>query len=64
MPAAAYRETTHRGALGVALPTLLRDDANDAGEARLSSIAAYGNTVHTFVERANYRGAFLHRLPS
>jgi 4-hydroxyphenylpyruvate dioxygenase len=53
---AAYRETTHRGALGVTSPTVLRDDE---GEARLSSIAAYGNTVHTFVERANYRGAFL-----
>jgi 4-hydroxyphenylpyruvate dioxygenase len=54
--AAAYRETTQRGALGVTSPAVLRDDA---GEARLSSIAAYGNTVHTFVERANYRGAFL-----
>jgi len=54
--AAAYRETTQRGALGVTSPAVLRDDA---GEARLSSIAAYGNTVHTFVERSNYRGAFL-----
>src|SRR5512143_2887510 len=53
---AAYRETTHRGGLGVASPVVARDDS---GEVRLASIATYGNTIHTFVERANYRGAFL-----
>jgi 4-hydroxyphenylpyruvate dioxygenase len=54
--AAAYRETTRRGGLGVAPPAVLHDAA---GEVRLSSIATYGNTIHTFVERANYRGVFL-----
>jgi len=54
--AAAYRETTRRGGLGVAPPTVMRDNS---GEVRSSSIATYGNTVHTFIERANYRGAFL-----
>ena len=29
------------------------------GEVRISSIAAYGDTSHSFVERTNYRGAFL-----
>lgn len=52
----AYRETTRRGALGVKEPATIRDEH---GEVRLSSIAAYGDTIHTFVERANYRGVFL-----
>ncbi len=53
---AAYRETTRRGARGVQQPTQLRDAG---GEVRISSIAAYGETSHTFVERGGYRGAFL-----
>ena len=52
----AYRETTRRGAKGVREPEILRDEH---GEARISAIAAYGETIHTFVERRNYRGAFL-----
>ena len=52
----AYDETTKRGARGVQAPFSLRDDQ---GEARLSSIGIYGDTVHTFVERRNYKGAFL-----
>ena len=53
---AAYRETTRRGARGVREPETLTDAR---GEARLASIAAYGDTIHTFVERRNYGGAFL-----
>src|SRR3954453_4864613 len=52
----AWRETTKRGARSVREPETVRD--ND-GEARLSAIATYGDTIHTFVERANYRGSFL-----
>jgi len=52
----AYRETTARGAKGVQAPLTIKDEQ---GEARLSSIAIYGDTVHTFVERRNYRGIFL-----
>jgi len=54
--AAAWRETTKRGARSVREPETVRDDA---GEVCLASIAAYGDTIHTFVERKNYRGAFL-----
>jgi 4-hydroxyphenylpyruvate dioxygenase len=54
--AAAYRETTRRGARGVLEPKVLKDDN---GEVRISSIAAYGDTIHGFIERKNYRGAFL-----
>src|SRR5437879_4692038 len=54
--ASAYRETTHRRARAVREPFTLRDEF---GEVRMASIAAYGDTIHTFVERRNYRGAFL-----
>src|SRR5450755_3846578 len=52
----AWRETTKRGARSVREPETLRD-AN--GEARIASIATYGDTIHTFVERRNYNGVFL-----
>ncbi len=54
--AAAWRETTLRGARSVREPETLRDDD---GEVRLAAIATYGDTIHTFVERAKYNGAFL-----
>jgi 4-hydroxyphenylpyruvate dioxygenase len=52
----AWRETTKRGARSIREPETLRDDA---GTARIASIAAYGDTIHTFVERRDYKGAFL-----
>ena len=52
----AWRETTQRGARSVREPETLRDEN---GEARIASIAAYGDTVHSFIERRNYRGPFL-----
>src|SRR4051812_42709579 len=53
---AAWRETTRRGARSIRQPETMRD-AN--GEVRLASIGIYGDTIHTFVERNNYRGVFL-----
>jgi 4-hydroxyphenylpyruvate dioxygenase len=53
---ASYRETVRRGARGVREAFTQRDDF---GEVRMASIAAYGDTIHTFVERRNYKGAFL-----
>ena len=52
----AYRETTRRGARGVREPETMRDER---GEVRISAIATYGDTIHSFVERRNYHGAFL-----
>ncbi len=52
----AWRETTKRGARSATEPHTERDSQ---GEVRLSSIALYGDTVHTFVERKNYTGPFL-----
>src|SRR5215469_3658265 len=54
--AKAWEETTRRGAQSVRAPQTFRDAG---GQARLASIATYGDTIHTFVERTNYRGAFL-----
>jgi 4-hydroxyphenylpyruvate dioxygenase len=53
---AAWRETTARGAQGVRAPEELRDEH---GAVRVCAIAAYGDTIHTFVERRKYAGAFL-----
>jgi len=52
----AWQETTKRGAVSVAEPHVLSDEH---GEVVLSSIHAYGDTIHTFVERGKYTGAFL-----
>ena len=52
----AWMETTMRGAKTYMKPTLLKD--ND-GEVMISGIHLYGDTVHVFVERKNYQGAFL-----
>ena len=53
---AAYRETTKRGARGVMEPAAFRDEF---GEIKKSAIAIYGDTIHTFVERRNYKGIFM-----
>ncbi|MFN7922491.1 MAG: VOC family protein [Bryobacteraceae bacterium] len=52
----AWRETTQRGAVSVQPPTVLRDAA---GRVKVASIAAYGDVIHTFVERGEYGGTFL-----
>ncbi len=52
----AWKETTGRGAVSVAEPCELSDEQ---GTAVLASIQTYGDTIHTFVERGEYRGAFL-----
>jgi 4-hydroxyphenylpyruvate dioxygenase len=52
----AWHETTQRGAKSIREPETWQDDH---GDARLASIATYGDTIHTFVERRNYKGAFL-----
>jgi 4-hydroxyphenylpyruvate dioxygenase len=53
---AAYAAAVDRGARGVRAPWTERDDD---GVLELAQVAAYGDTVHTFVNRARYRGAVL-----
>jgi 4-hydroxyphenylpyruvate dioxygenase len=52
----AYREATARGARGVVEPHERRDQH---GVVRMATIETYGETLHTFVERGDYAGAFL-----
>lgn len=52
----SYEETTKRGGKGVMEPTVLKDDF---GTVVVSAIKTYGDTIHKFIERKNYSGAFL-----
>jgi len=52
----AYEETMKRGAKSYQEP-LVTNDAN--GEVVSAGIFTYGETVHLFIERKNYRGEFL-----
>jgi 4-hydroxyphenylpyruvate dioxygenase len=52
----AYRQAVQRGASGVREPTKLEDDH---GAVEVAAIATYGDTIHTFVDRSQYEGAFL-----
>ena len=52
----SWIETTKRGAHSIQEPTEFSDAH---GRVTTSSIATYGETVHTFVDRTNYTGSFL-----
>jgi 4-hydroxyphenylpyruvate dioxygenase len=52
----AYGYATEQGAVGVLEPTVLEDEH---GKVVRATIKAYGDTVHSFVERENYSGVFL-----
>lgn len=52
----AFHQTVNRGAKPYLEPTVEKDEF---GEVVRSGIHTYGDTVHIFVERKNYRGAFL-----
>jgi len=51
----AYRETLKRGARGVREPETVSDEN---GSIRRASIATYGDTIHSFIDRSGYRGTF------
>jgi 4-hydroxyphenylpyruvate dioxygenase len=52
----AFELAVERGARPAQQPTVLRDDA---GEVVLAAIHTYGDTIHSLVERRNYKGLFL-----
>jgi len=52
----SWEETTKRGARSFMEPTVEEDDH---GHVVRSGIYTYGETVHIFVERKNYKGVFL-----
>ena len=51
----AYAEALGRGARGITNPV---DAADEHGTIRTATIAAYGDTLHTFVDRSSFDGAF------
>ncbi len=52
----AFRKAVERGAEPVQEPTVLSDDS---GEIVIASFRIYGETIHSLVERRNYRGLFM-----
>jgi 4-hydroxyphenylpyruvate dioxygenase len=52
----SFEETLARGAEIAEAPKTLKDEF---GEVVVASIKTYGETWHTFVERKNYKGAFM-----
>jgi 4-hydroxyphenylpyruvate dioxygenase len=52
----SFYETMSRGAKAHTEPQFMKDES---GEVKISSIHTYGDTIHTFVERRNYKGVFL-----
>jgi 4-hydroxyphenylpyruvate dioxygenase len=52
----AYAHATAAGARGIAEP---HDVTDEHGTVRVASIAAYGDTVHTLIDRSRYDGPFL-----
>lgn len=52
----AWIETTNRGGKSYLKPTTLTDVD---GEVIISGIHTYGETVHLFIERKNYKGVFM-----
>ena len=52
----AWQETTQRGATSYLAPLIQKDEE---GEVVSSGIHVYGDTVHLFIERKNYKGVFL-----
>ncbi|MFM1763372.1 MAG: hypothetical protein RLZZ512_1162 [Bacteroidota bacterium] len=53
---ASFNETVKRGARPFMEPTVIEDEF---GSVVISGIYTYGETVHKFIERKNYTGAFL-----
>ena len=52
----AYRDAVARGAQSAAEPQVLEDDE---GEVVIAGIKTYGETIHSLVERRNYRGLYM-----
>lgn len=54
--AQTFNEAKKRGAVVVSELEVLKDDN---GQVIVGSVQTYGDTIHTFVERKNYKGTFL-----
>jgi 4-hydroxyphenylpyruvate dioxygenase len=52
----AWKETTQRGAASFIEPSIMTDETGSIG---MSGIKLYGDTVHLFIDRKKYTGAFM-----
>jgi 4-hydroxyphenylpyruvate dioxygenase len=52
----AHRKAVERGARSVQSPTVVKDEL---GEVVVAAIGIYGDTIHSIVERRNYKGLFM-----
>jgi 4-hydroxyphenylpyruvate dioxygenase len=52
----AFKETTQRGAKACYAPRVQQDQH---GEIKTAAIHTYGDTIHVFVERTQYKGVFM-----
>ncbi|MEJ7759837.1 MAG: 4-hydroxyphenylpyruvate dioxygenase [Gemmatimonadaceae bacterium] len=52
----AFKLAVDRGALPVRVPEVMQDEN---GEIVIAAIRTYGDTIHSLVERRNYRGLFM-----
>ena len=52
----AFEQTVKRGAKPYMQPKTMQDEQ---GEIKMSGIHIYGDTVHLFIERKNYKGVFM-----
>ena len=52
----AHKKAIERGAVSVQEPTVMQDEQ---GEVIIAGIRTYGDTIHSIVERRNYKGLFL-----
>ncbi|KAL0488293.1 4-hydroxyphenylpyruvate dioxygenase [Acrasis kona] len=53
---AIYNAAVTNGATSIKEPHEVKDET---GTVRLASVQTYGDTIHTFVDRSNYKGVFL-----
>jgi len=52
----AHKKAVERGAVSVQEPTVMKDEH---GEVIVAGIRTYGDTIHSIVERRNYKGLFM-----
>ncbi len=52
----AYETTTARGAESVVEPHVVEDEN---GQVKIATVRAYGDIVHSFIEKGDYQGVFL-----
>ena len=54
--AGIYHKAVERGATGVRAPETIKDEH---GSVIIASVCTYGDTIHSFVQRVDYKGPFL-----